>query len=135
MKFLPILLFMVFPLAAATAADIQPTDAQTDIAFAKADTDKNGTVSLQEAKKFGITTKMFEKANRDRDGSLDKKEFAAAVSHQFTAADPDKDGTLDWKEAQKAGIRSKKVFDASDPDRDGTLDLPEYLAALGAQVK
>jgi Ca2+-binding EF-hand superfamily protein len=78
---------------------------------------------------------MFEKANRDRDGSLDKKEFAAAVSHQFTAADPDKDGTLDWKEAQKAGIRSKKVFDASDPDRDGTLDLAEYLAALGAQVK
>jgi Ca2+-binding EF-hand superfamily protein len=135
MKFLSVLLFVVFPLAAATAADIQPTDAQIDIAFAKADTDKNGTVSLQEAKKFGITTKTFEKANRDKDGSLDKKEFAAAVSYQFTAADPDKDGTLDWKEAQKAGIKNKKVFDASDPDRDGKLDLAEYLAALGAEAQ
>jgi Ca2+-binding EF-hand superfamily protein len=78
---------------------------------------------------------MFEKANPDKDGSLNKKEFAAAVSYQFTAADPDKDGTLDWKEAQKAGIKNKKVFDASDPDRDGTLDLAEYLAALAAQAK
>jgi Ca2+-binding EF-hand superfamily protein len=135
MKFLPVLLLMVFPLAAATAADVQPTDGKMDTAFAKADTDKNGTVSLQEAKRFGITTKMFEKANPDKDGSLNKKEFAAAVSYQFTAADPDKDGTLDWKEAQKAGIKNKKVFDASDPDREGTLDLAEYLAALAAQVK
>ena len=135
MKFLPVLLLMVFPLAAASAADGQPTDAQIDTAFAKADADKNGTVSSQEAKKFGITTKMFEKANPDKDGSLNKKEFAAAVSYQFTAADPDKDGTLDWKEAQKAGIKNRKVFDASDPDRDGTLDLAEYLTALAAQAK
>jgi EF-hand domain pair len=135
MKFLPVLLLTALPLAAAIAADGQPTDAQIDTAFTKADTDKNGTVSLQEAKKFGITTKMFEKANPDKDGSLNKKEFAAAVSYQFTAADPDKDGTLDWKEAQKAGIKNKRVFDASDPDRDGTLDLAEYLMALAAQAK
>jgi Ca2+-binding EF-hand superfamily protein len=127
MKFLPVLLLMVFPLAAATAADAQPTGAQIDTAFAMADADKNGTVSLQEAKKFGIMTKMFEKADLDNDGSLDKKEFAAAVSYQFTAADPDKDGTLDWKEAQKAGIKNKKLFK--------TLDLAEYLMALAAQAK
>ena len=135
MKFLPVLLLMVFPLAAATAADVQPTGAQIDTAFAVADADKNGAVSLQEAKKFGITTAMFEKANPDKDGSLDKREFVAAVSYQFTAADPDKDGTLDWKEGQKAGIKNKKVFDVSDPDRDGTLDLAEYLMALAGQAK
>ena len=135
MKFYPLLLLMAYPLTIASAADVQPTDAQIDTAFAKADADRNGTVSLEEAKKFGITTKMFQKANPDKDSSLDKKEFAAAVSHQFAAANPDKDGTLNWKEAQKAGIKSKKVFDASDPDHDGTLDLAEYLAALAAQRK
>src|SRR5262245_17136393 len=135
MKFLPVLLLMAFPVAGATAADMRPTEAQIDTAFAKADADKNGTVSLQEAKKFGLTTKMFEKANLDKDGSLSKTEFAAAVSYQFTTADPDKDGALDWKEAQKAGIKNKRVFDASDPDRDGTLDLAEYLAALAAQAR
>src|SRR4029434_5357755 len=134
MKFLPVLLLMVFPLAAATAADVQPTGAQIDTAFAVADADKNGTVGLEETKKFAITTR-YGKANPDKDGSLNKKAFAAAVSYQFTAADPDKDGTLDWKEAQKAGIKNKRVFDASDPDRDGTLDLAEYLAALGAQAQ
>ena len=79
MKLLAVLLLMVFPLAAATAADVQPTGAQIDTAFAVADADKNGTVSLQEAKKFGITTTMFQKANPDKDGSLDKKEFVAAL--------------------------------------------------------
>ena len=135
MKFLPVLLLVVFPLAAATAADVQLTGAQIETAFAVADADKNGSVSLQEAKKFGITTTMSEKANPDKDGSFDQKEFVAAVSYQFIAADPDKNGTLDWQEAQRAGIKNKKVFDVSDPDRDGTLDLAEYLMALAAQAK
>lgn len=119
----------------AIAADVTLTDAQIDAAFAKADLDKNGTLSLAEAKKFGITPKIFAKANPDKDGSLDKKEFADALAAQFAAANPDKDGTLDWKEAQKAGIKSKKTFEAANPDKDGTLDLAEYVAALVAQAK
>ena len=111
------------------------TDAQIEQAFAKADKDKNGRVNLAEAKKFGITAKAFQAANPDKDGSLDKKEFAAAISVQFAAANPDNDRTLDWKEAQKAGIKTKKVFDAADPDKDGTLDIAEFLAALVAQGK
>jgi hypothetical protein len=119
----------------AMAADPQLTEAQVDPAFAKADTDKNGTLSLAEARKFGIDTKVFHKVNPDKDGSLDKKEFAAAIQAKFLAANPDKDGTLDWKEAKKAGIKSKKTFDAANPDNDGTLDIAEYLAALTSQVK
>lgn len=119
----------------AYAADMTLTDAQIDPAFAKADKDKNGTLSLVEARRFGISAKAFHKANPDKDGSLDKAEFGAAITARFEAANPDKDGTLDWREAQKAGIKSKKVFSAANPDKDGTLDLAEYLAALTAQAR
>lgn len=96
---------------------------------------KDGTVSLAEAKRFGITSKAFHQANADKDGSLDTKEFADAIAIQFAAANADNDGTLDWKEAQKAGVRSKKAFEEADSDKDGTLDIAEYLVALTAQAK
>jgi len=119
----------------ASAAAKEPSPEQVDAAFKKADTDGNGTVSLAEARKFGITKKAFEKANPDKDGSLDKQEFLAAVRYQFEKANPDKDGTLDRKEAAKAGVKDKKIFDAADPDNDGTLDLAEYLDALRMSAK
>lgn len=122
-------------LGATMAAEQQLTEEQTAAAFAKADGDGNATVSLAEARKFGITARAFTKANPDRDGSLDKKEFAAALSLQFNRANPDQDGTLDWKEARKAGIKSKKTFDAANPDQDGTLDPAEFVAALLLQAK
>lgn len=121
--------------ALALAADPELTEAQVEPAFAKADANKNGTVDLAEAKKFGITQKAFTKANPDNDGSLDRKEFAAAIVAQFVEANPDNDGTLDPKEARKAGITSKAVFEAANPDQDGTLDIAEYLAALTATAK
>lgn len=97
---------------AASAVDAQQlTEAQTEAAFTKADTGKDGTVSLAEAKKFGITTAAFHAAN------------------------PDKDGTLDWKEAKKAGVKTKKTFDAANPDKDGTLDAVEFVNALTAQAR
>lgn len=126
---------LAFAAASALAANVAPTEEQIGPAFEKADKDKNGTVSLAEAKKFGIAAKHFVQANPDKDGSLDKKEFAAAIGLQFTAANPDNDGTLDWPEAKKAGVKSKKVFDQANPDKDGTLDVAEFLAALVAQAK
>lgn len=121
---------------AASAADVQTlTEAQTEAAFTKADKAKDGTVSQAEAKAFGISAKAFETANPDKDGTLDKKEFAAALSYQFNSANPDKDGTLDWKEANKAGVKSKKTFEEANPDKDGTLDVAEFVAALILQAK
>jgi len=117
----------------AHAAD--PTDAQIDAAFRKADPDNDGTVDRNEAHKFGITRAAFDHANPDKDETLDKKEFLAAVTWQFNQANPDNDGTLDRKEAQKAGIKSRKTFDAANPDKDGTLDPAEYLDALRRQAK
>jgi Ca2+-binding EF-hand superfamily protein len=117
------------------AAAGQLTDAQIDPAFAKADVNRNGTLSPAEAESFGISSKAFHQANADKDGSLDQKEFAAAIGIQFAAANPDNDGTLNWKEARKAGVKSKKVFQQADSDKDGTLDMAEYLGALTAQAK
>ena len=119
--------------AMAQAAD--PTDAQLDAAFKKADPDNDGTVNWAEARKFGITRAAFDHANPDKDGTLDKKEFLAAITYQFERSNADKDGTLDRKEAGKAGIKGKKTFDAANPDNDGTLDLAEYLDALRRQAK
>jgi Ca2+-binding EF-hand superfamily protein len=135
MKSLLALAALAFTSALAFAADPELTDAQVEPAFAKADADKNGTVDLAEAKKFGVTQKAFTKANPDKDGSLDKKEFAAAVVAQFMDANRDKDGTLDAKEARKAGIKGKASFEAANPDKDGTLDVAEFLAALTAAAK
>lgn len=135
MKKLAFLATLALATASAYAADVVPTDEQVAPAFDKADKDKNGTVSLAEAKAFGLAEKHFLKANPDKDGSLDKKEFAVAIGLQFSAANPDKDGTLDPKEARKAGVKSKKTFEEANPDKDGTLDIAEYIAALTAQAK
>ncbi|MBS0448284.1 MAG: EF-hand domain-containing protein [Proteobacteria bacterium] len=112
----------------------EPTQAQIDAAFAKADPDHDGTVSRAEAMRFGISKAAFEHANPDKDGTLDKKEFVEAITWQFNHANPDKDGTLDPKEARKAGIKAKGAFEKADPDKDGTLDLGEYFEALTAQA-
>lgn len=119
----------------ALAGGAEPGQAQIDAAIAKADLDGNGSVGFSEAKKFGITSDMFRKANPDRDGALDKRQFAAALAYQFAFTAPNGDKKLDWKSASRAGVRSKQVFDAADPDGDGKLDLTEYVAAMAAQAK
>jgi Ca2+-binding EF-hand superfamily protein len=118
---------------ATSAADV--TDAQIESAFEIANPDKDGTVDMKEAAKFGISEKAFKAANPDNDGTLDKKEFAAAIAAQFKAANPDNDGTLDEKEAMAAGVKSKKAFKEANPDNDGTVDMSEYLTALTMQAK
>lgn len=119
----------------ALAGGAEPSAAQIDAAIAKADLDGNGSVGVSEAKKFGITPDMFRKANLDRDGALDKRQFAAALAYQFAFTVPNGDKKLDWKNASRAGVKSKQVFDAADPDHDGKLDLAEYIAAMAAQAK
>jgi Ca2+-binding EF-hand superfamily protein len=117
----------------AFAAD--PSAAQINTAFSKADTNKDGTVSRAEAMKFGITAQAFEKANPGKDGTLNKTEFVSAVRYQFEHANPDKDGTLSRKEAGTAGVKSNKTVTGANTDKDGTLDFAEYLHALTMQAK
>jgi hypothetical protein len=91
------------------------------------DTDKDGTVDLAEAKK--AASALFDKLERDHDGTLDKRELAGRLSaKEFAAADPDHDGTL-TKDEYLAVVEQR--FNAANPDKDGTLDAKELGSAAG----
>jgi len=91
------------------------------------DTDNDGTVDLAEAQKAGSAA--FDKLERDHDGTLDKKEIAAAVhGTSFNKADADKDGTLD-KSEYLALVEAR--FKAADTDHDGTISDAELSTKAG----
>jgi Ca2+-binding EF-hand superfamily protein len=72
--------------------------------FDAADTDKDGTLSAAEAKAAGISKKALKAGDADKDGTLDKTEFMTIVKTKFTAADTDGDGKLTKAElSSKAG--------------------------------
>ena len=86
------------------------------------DTDNDGTVDLNEAKK--AASELFDKLDTDKDGTLDFKELNGRLTHkEFTAADPDNDGTLS-KDEYLAVV--EKRFKAADPDNDGTVSASEF---------
>jgi len=94
------------------------------------DTDNDGTVDLNEAKK--AASALFDKLDRDRDGTLDRRELRGRLSAtDFAAADPDKDGTLSKKEYLKI---VEDRFKAADPDKDGTLDEKELRSRAGQSL-
>jgi Ca2+-binding EF-hand superfamily protein len=91
------------------------------------DTDNDRTVDLVEAKKAGAT--LFDKLDRDRDGTLDRRELGGRLSAaEFASADPDNDGTLSKDEFLKV---VENRFQAADPDNDGTLDEKELRSRAG----
>ena len=94
------------------------------------DTDNDGTVDLNEAKKSASA--LFDKLDRDRDGTLDRRELRGRLSAtEIAAADPDKDGTLSKDEYLKA-VEAR--FKAADPDNDGTLDEKELRSRAGQSL-
>ncbi len=91
------------------------------------DTDNDGTVDLGEAK--AAASAMFDRLERDKDGTLDKRELSRRLSaRELAAADPDHDGTL-TKEEYLAVVEQR--FRAADPDHDGTLDARELRSGPG----
>ncbi len=57
----------------------QPSAGEVNTKFEKADADKNGVISKQEAEKVPGLAAIFERYNPDRDGTLDWNEFNAAM--------------------------------------------------------
>jgi Ca2+-binding EF-hand superfamily protein len=91
------------------------------------DTDNDGTVDLNEAKK--AASALFDKLDTDKDGTLDLKELGGRLTKsELTAADPDKDGTLS-KDEYLALV--EKRFKAADPDKDGTISAAEFETSAG----
>ncbi len=94
------------------------------------DTDNDGTVDLDEAKK--AASDLFDRLDRDHDGTLDKRELAGRLSaKEFADADPDHDGTL-TKDEYLAVVQQR--FHAANPDNDGTLDAKELSGRAGRSL-
>jgi Ca2+-binding EF-hand superfamily protein len=94
------------------------------------DTDNDGTVDIDEAKKAGSA--LFDKLDTDKDGTLDLKELKGRLTQKELAeADPDKDGTLS-KDEYLAVV--EKRFKAADPDNDGTVSATEFKTAAGRSL-
>ncbi|MBV9564277.1 MAG: calcium-binding protein [Bradyrhizobium sp.] len=91
------------------------------------DTDNDGTVDLNEAKK--AASALFAKLDRDHDGTVDKRELAGRLSaKELAAADHDHDGTLTLDE-YLAVVEQR--FNAANSDGDGTLDAKELRSPAG----
>lgn len=91
------------------------------------DTDNDGTVDLNEAKK--AASAVFDRLDADHDGTLDLKELKGRVTRkELKAADPDNDGTL-TKDEYLALV--EKRFKAADPDNDGTVSAKEFKTKAG----
>jgi hypothetical protein len=117
---LPALLWVAAPALAATK-----TGPAT-----RFDTDNDGTVDIDEAKKAAST--LFDKLDTDKDGTLDFKELKGRLTQkEFAAADPDNDGTLS-KDEYLALV--EKRFKAADPDNDGTVSAAEFKTAAGKSL-
>ena len=69
----------------------------------------------------------------DNDGTVDIDEAKKAAGELFDKLDTDKDGTLDVKELK--GRLTQQEFTAADPDDDGTLSKDEYLAVVKSDLR
>src|SRR5260370_12523366 len=86
------------------------------------DTDNDGTVDLAEAKK--AASALFDKLDRDHDGTLDKRELAARLTaKEFAGADPHHDGTLTKGEYLEV---PEQRFSTANHDSHATLDPYEF---------
>ena len=118
---------VTFALAVLAASAALPAWAASKPKALMFDTDNDGTVDLAEAKK--AASALFDKLDKDKDGTLDKRELRGRLSaKELAAADPDKDGTL-TKDEYLAVVEQR--FKAADPDNDGTLDAKELKSRAG----
>jgi len=112
--------------AARSVAAVTPRSA----AMRMFDTDNDGTIDLDEAKKAALA--LFDRLDHDHDGTLDRRELGARLSaRELFAANPDNDGTLDKGEYLALVERR---FLAANSDNDGTLDAKELGTKAGRSL-
>src|SRR5580698_1151135 len=121
-------------LASFIAASLAPALVMTSAspAFAASalktlDPDKDGTVDLNEAKT--AANALFDKLEKDNDGTLDHKELHGRISAKdWAVADPDNDKTVS-KDEYLAYV--EVLFKKADPDNHGTIDAKELRSPAG----
>ena len=112
-------------LASALTFALSPSLAAS--AFSGIDTDKDGTIDLNEAK--AAASSVFDKLDADHDGTLDRAELKGRVPEQdWGTADPDSDKTLTKDEYLNY---TEFAFKRADKDGDGTVDAKEARTPAG----
>jgi Ca2+-binding EF-hand superfamily protein len=112
-------------LAVSTGAQAQPVN--VDAFVQQWDADHDGTLSLEEVKKAAIA--QFETLDRKHTGTLTRSQLAGLVSYQqFQKANTEKNRTLDQNEFLAL---VEKLCRAADKDNDGTLDKKELQSSAG----
>lgn len=91
-----------------------------DKLFKKADKDKDGTLDRKEAKKVPGLTKKFDKLDGDKDGTLTLDELNGVA--KSAKAESTKAASADGKVTRAQG---ESNFRKHDSDKDGTLDRNE----------
>jgi Ca2+-binding EF-hand superfamily protein len=120
-------LVIVGGLMSANAAPADTTPEDQSSVMSKIDTDHDGSVSLDEAKKAAIA--KFDTLDTDKEGTLDASELTGILArNDLIKADKDKDNTLDKAEFLAL---VEKLFAAADKDKDGTLDVKELSTDQG----
>jgi Ca2+-binding EF-hand superfamily protein len=91
------------------------------------DSDKDGTVDLNEAKIAAGA--LFDALDVDHDGTLDRKELKDRISAEdWKIADPDNDKTIS-KDEYLAFV--EVAFKRANPDNDATIDAKELKTPTG----
>jgi Ca2+-binding EF-hand superfamily protein len=111
-----------------------PAQAQApkaDAFIQKWDTDHDGTLSRDEVIK--AASARFDALDRKRKRVLTRSQLAGMFSfQQFRRADKDKDGTIDKAEFLSV---ADKLFRSADKDHDGTLDKKELRSSPGKALR
>jgi hypothetical protein len=127
-----IISLLVAGLVAGTATlAFSADDTNTDVKAAPKQAETSQSRSADPNTKDAINdTSKDAKQDKTKNSAADKNQDKAAAD--FRKADKDNDGTLDRKEAKKMRGGVAKNFDAIDADKDGTISMEEldtYMAA------
>jgi Ca2+-binding EF-hand superfamily protein len=94
--------------------------------FSRIDKDGNGRIEKQDY--LEAVSRQFDKLDRNKDGSIDKKELkkgAPHLSNRFSELDVNKDGKISRDEFVQGALRDFELLDAN---KDGAIDRSEFEA-------
>lgn len=114
--------------------------AQSPERFAKADTNHDKRLSLNEANAY-LVGELFSSFDKNKDGKITKAEWLvskdATQAEAFRVRDANADGTVILAEAlaygKKKGL-AKELMDAADENKDGNLSSEEIKAYYASKA-